>query len=429
MRAGVLIASTLLFLPPLTFLGFIAPYALRLAIQELEHTGRTAGLLYAISTVGSVVGAIASGFYLVPTLGVTMTLLAIACVLALPCALWAVIARRPGHAVAVVVLTAAMGSLGVWRAEARPYAETDQVRLLSERDGRYALVSIAEVPELFGQPDGDWVRWLIIDGIPQTGVIPARDFENHTPLHRVQSDFYELHGRQPETALIIGLGGGAVPMTLVKQGVAVEVVDIDPLVVEMAVEWMGFDQERVPVHIMDGRAHIRRCEKTYDLVVFDVATGGAQPFHLFTREIFEETARVLAPGGVLAINYIGFPEGERDFLARAVFSTVTEVFPHSATYIYPERGRRTQRDLCNIMFFFSDEPFRDDQAIHDDPETTTAQRRTLEKDFLTLRGEIEPSGVILTDDRNPIERHSVAVNEVWRRQVFRITPTRLLHRL
>ena len=68
----------------------------------------------------------------------------------------------------------------------------------------------------------------MIDGIPQTGVIPSRDFENFTPLHRIQAEFYRLHDRQPRTALVIGLGGGAVPMSLTKEGVEVEVVDSGP---------------------------------------------------------------------------------------------------------------------------------------------------------------------------------------------------------
>jgi predicted membrane-bound spermidine synthase len=427
-RWGVLIAALILFLPPLTFLGFVAPYALRLALHELGHTGRVAGLLYAISTVGSVAGSIIAGFFLVPVLGVTATLVVIAAVLTIPCVLWALVARLPRRAGVVALLAVALALLGIWRTEARPFAHTDSVRLLAERDGRYAQISVAETHA----PDG-WVRWILIDGIPQTGVYaptpdnpPSRWYENWTPLHSIQSNFYRLHHREPRTALVVGLGGGATPMALMRRGVSTEVVDIDPLVLRTSTEYMGFDPTRVPVHISDGRAWIRRCNRKFDLVIFDVATGGNQPFHLFSREMFEETARILNPDGIMAMNYIGFPVGPRDFLARAVFSTVTSVFPHAVTYIYPPHP--TDETLCNLMFFFSRRPFPSDQAIHDDPATSADDRRLLEREFLPLRQEFQGNGVILTDDRNPIERYSVVINEVWRRQVF-TDHQRELHRL
>ncbi|MBN1477817.1 fused MFS/spermidine synthase, partial [Candidatus Sumerlaeota bacterium] len=425
-RWGVLIASILLFLPPLTFLGFVSPYALRLALRQVSQAGRTAGLLYAISTAGSVIGSIVAGFHLVPGLGVTLTLVIIAVVLAIPCVLWALTARQAKAAVGIAALTVLLSALSAWRAEARPYANGDTVRLLHEAEGRYARIGIAEIRADPTVPDSEWVRWILIDGIPQTGVLapdqdlvaPSRWYENFTPLHAVQSQFYRLHGREIKTALLIGLGGGAVPMALEAQGIETEVVDIDPLVVENAAEWMGFDPEQVPVHIMDGRAFIRRCDRTFDLVIFDVATGGNQPFHLFSREIFEETDRILAPGGVLAINYIGFVSEERNFLTRAVVATISSIFSERACYIYPPASRRRRDSLCNIMLFFSHEPFADDRAVLRDPSTSPEDRRMLERQFIPLREDIAPSDFILTDDRNPIERHSVAINEVWRRQVF-----------
>lgn len=417
-QAGVLIASIILFLPPLALLGFVAPYALRLALQDLQRTGRVAGLLYAVSTVGSVAGSIVAGFFLIPLLGVTFTLATIAVVLAVPCVLWAALVKRPGRAAGLAAATAGFALLGIWRTEARPFPATNTFRLLSEEEGRYAQIAVAET-----LTRGEWVRWILIDGIPQTGIIApiaenprSRWYQNFTPLHEVQFHFYRLHGRQPESALVIGLGGGAVPMALARQGVETEVVDIDPLIVETASQWMGFDPARVRVHLMDGRAYIRRCKRTYDLVIFDVASGGNQPFHLFTQEVFEETARILNPGGVVAINYIGFPPGRRDYLARALVTTVTSVFPACVAYIYPPEA--SQDTLCNIMLFFSREPFPDDQTLHDTPGTSAADRRLLETYFLRLRAALPPNGVVLTDERNPIERFSVEINEVWRRQVF-----------
>ena len=71
LRAAVLASATLLFFPPLTLLGMVSPYAIRLSAERLEEVGRTAGNLYAVSTLASVFAALATGFWLIPNIGVT----------------------------------------------------------------------------------------------------------------------------------------------------------------------------------------------------------------------------------------------------------------------------------------------------------------------------------------------------------------------
>src|SRR5262245_42111054 len=66
LRAAVLVAASVLFVPPLALLGMVTPYAVRLATSNLEHLGRTAGNLFAVSTIASVASALATGFFLIP---------------------------------------------------------------------------------------------------------------------------------------------------------------------------------------------------------------------------------------------------------------------------------------------------------------------------------------------------------------------------
>src|SRR3989344_4530831 len=64
-----LLSSLVLFAPASILLGMVTPYVIKLKLHDLEKTGRTAGNLYAISTVGSIVGTFAAGFILIPRLG------------------------------------------------------------------------------------------------------------------------------------------------------------------------------------------------------------------------------------------------------------------------------------------------------------------------------------------------------------------------
>jgi hypothetical protein len=84
--SGILIASSCLLLVPLSFLGTFSPVAVRLLLRSTHETGRIAGLVYGISTIGNIFGTLFTTFYLIPTIGSREITYVYAAVLAL-CAL------------------------------------------------------------------------------------------------------------------------------------------------------------------------------------------------------------------------------------------------------------------------------------------------------------------------------------------------------
>ena len=75
-RWGPLLASLLLFFLPSLFLGAVSPYTAKLAICSLHTSGKTIGTLYALSTLGSIVGTLATSFYLITIAGVKVLIMA-----------------------------------------------------------------------------------------------------------------------------------------------------------------------------------------------------------------------------------------------------------------------------------------------------------------------------------------------------------------
>ena len=75
------IAALVLFAPASVLLGFITPFAVKLKMLSLADSGKTVGRLYALSTVGSILGTFLAGFFLIPFVGSTRTLYLIAAVL------------------------------------------------------------------------------------------------------------------------------------------------------------------------------------------------------------------------------------------------------------------------------------------------------------------------------------------------------------
>lgn len=76
-----IISSILLFTVPSVLLGMVSPFAARIKMKSIEKSGSTVGNLYAISTVGSIIGVFLAGFYFIPTFKITNILLLLAIVL------------------------------------------------------------------------------------------------------------------------------------------------------------------------------------------------------------------------------------------------------------------------------------------------------------------------------------------------------------
>jgi MFS family permease len=66
---GILVASAALLLVPLSFLGTFSPVAVRLLLRSTHETGRIAGLVYGVSTIGNIAGTLFTTFTLIPTIG------------------------------------------------------------------------------------------------------------------------------------------------------------------------------------------------------------------------------------------------------------------------------------------------------------------------------------------------------------------------
>lgn len=75
-RLSPLLASLILFFIPSVMLGMVSPYTVKLMICSLHTSGKTIGTLYAISTFGSIVGTLATSFYLITIAGVKFLIMA-----------------------------------------------------------------------------------------------------------------------------------------------------------------------------------------------------------------------------------------------------------------------------------------------------------------------------------------------------------------
>lgn len=164
-----------------------------------------------------------------------------------------------------------------------------------------------------------------------------------------------------KTALNIGLGVGTAPSAMIAHGINTTILEIDPVVHEFAVKYFNLPHNH-SYYITDAVAAVESSvanaksnpytseAESYDYIIHDVFTGGAEPVDLFTNEFLSGLHLLLKPDGVIAINYAGdlaMPS------ASIVYRTITSVFPSCRAFREEEAPDQLtkQGDFTNMVFF------------------------------------------------------------------------------
>ena len=307
---GSFFAALALFAVPVTLLGSVAPFAIRLALSNVGEAGTVAGRLYALSTVGSIVGTFLSALVTIPLIGTQRTMLGAAVLLVLAGAL---LLGGLWQLLTVAVAGLLFVPVGTIKAASGLLYETEStyqyIQVVERSDGSRALkLNEGVAVHSVWHPDsvltgGEWDMFLLVP--------PLLD-------------------RPVERMLVIGNAGGTIARAfgLLYPDVVIDGVEIDPKVSEVGRRFLGVD-ENPNLHVItaDGRPYLRLTDERYDLIVVDAYRQPYIPFYLATREFFELTRDRLTPGGVLALNVAAVPGDES--LSEAIGSSVLAAYPQA----------------------------------------------------------------------------------------------------
>jgi len=197
--------------------------------------------------------------------------------------------------------------------------------------------------------------------------------------------------------LVLGLGGGTTVRAYRRfyPGARVTAVEIDPVIVRVAHEYMGVDRgPDLDVHVEDARPFLKKGNQAFDVIEVDLFAGGPYaPFYCLTREFFQAARARLAPSGLVALN-VHAPGGDRT-LAEAVAATLADVFPTVLEFPLAEE---------RVLIAFREETPPDAvRARLSDPALPGELRPIARQAMLALRPAV-PGRVVLTDDRAPVEQ-------------------------
>ncbi len=334
LEAGLLLAAMLavaiLLTFPLVLLGAVAPWVVRIALSSVNSGGRTAGSLYAVGTVGSILGTLTPVLWLVPSYGTRRTFLLIGLwlvLLALCGTPWVARRQQATGFVGVLMMAALLGFdvlSGSTSIRPGPVAGSIPSRLLHEEESRYNYIAVREA-------DGE--RWLKLN---EGNGVHSVWHPDHILSHGIWDYFllapwFSASPPDPATArvLVIGLAAGTVSSlwTDVYGPAPITGVELDPAILEVGREWFAMDRPNLIAVAADGRQWLARQDSSqvWDVVLVDAYRVPYIPFHLTTVEWFELVDRHLAAYGVVAVN-VGRTETDLS-LVTAMVTTMSEVWP------------------------------------------------------------------------------------------------------
>ena len=374
---GSLFAVLILVAIPLAVLGTASPWAIRLSVDEVENAGAVAGRLYAISTVGSLLGTMISALVLIPFAGTQRTFIAFGVMLALVGALG--LPRRYLLAPALIAATLAI-PVGTIKS-------TEDGEVIYEKDSEHQYIRVIEEADgdrLLELNEGQAVHSLLRADSTLTDDV----WDGYLVL-----PFAGLDG-PPERIAILGNAAGTTARSYGEYlpETQIDGVEIDPELEHVGNEYFDMgSNENLTVHSEDARPWLRRSEGGYDAIFVDAYRQPYIPFYLATEEFFSLVRERLAPGGVVVVN-AGHPEGNDD-LEKVLGRTMAAAFPNVM---------RDPIEPTNTLLVGSEAELSAD-AIRKGTEDLPVEVANLGATEASRFGELLAGGEVYSDDRAPVE--------------------------
>jgi len=327
-----LVASLLLFAPASMVLGITSPYAVKLKMQDLQHSGETVGNLYAISTLGSIIGTFFAGYLLIPLLGTNNIL-----ILLFICLIILSIILSPKNFSLIKICLMLAFILIFFLLSYSAQAVTKIIDIDSQYN-RIWIYQAANVLNLRTDPYG----------------VQSSMFLNSDELVAEYTKYYRLAAHfQPQLQKTLMIGGCAYsyPKDFLEKfpQAEMDVVEIDPQMTELAKKYFRLpDNARLHIYHEDGRVFLNATQNKYDAIYLDAFSSSANiPFQLTTKEAVQKEYDILNEQGVILVNIPGAIVGDKGNFLRAEYATYKSVFPQA--YLFLVNDETDENKFQNII--------------------------------------------------------------------------------
>jgi predicted membrane-bound spermidine synthase len=389
---GALVGVLFMLAIPITLLGFVTPYAIRLRLHQVEEAGHTSGNIYALSTIGSIAGSFLPVLLLIPWIGTTRTFLVLSLLLLIPSLVGLFRLRAVRPALIAIGLSIAMIVANLWVSQ-RPIREAQIGELVYETESSDNYIQVSQ--------DGTRTLLSLNDGHAVHSIYDPANLLTRGPwdYFMVGPLFVPHDGAATiDNVLLIGLAAGTASkqITVGYGPVPIDGVEIDPEIVRVGREYFDMNEPNLNVIIEDGRYVLRTTGTRYDLIAVDAFQQPYIPFQLTTREFFQEVYDALTDEGVAVMNVGRTSTDYR--LVDVIASTMKDVFPN--VYVID-----TER-YANSMVIATRNPSRIETFRENVERQPAGPVRIVGEQALKTGNirEVMESTTVFTDDHAPVER-------------------------
>ena len=390
--AGSFVAVLILFSVPITLLGAISPFAIRLSVDDTSKAGQISGQIYAISTLGSFIGTFLPTLVTIPTIGTTKTFLVFGLFLLFVAlaGLGKFVSR--GEMLKLIWMPIVLALVAILSAGQALKNNNGQVY---ETESAYNYIQVQQINgfTLLRLNDGQGVHSIYHPDTLQYG----------GPWEQFLVGPYFYANRKPQDVkrmAIVGLAAGtaARQASAVYGAIPIDGFELDERIVEVGQKYFGLNLPNLTIHIGDGRLNLERSPYKYDIVAVDAYRPPYIPPHMTTQEFFTIIASHLTENGVLTIN-VGSVPGDRR-LIDGLATTMGTIFP--SIHIMDIPG------TLNTMIFATMQPTSRENfaanlvAISADKSIDPLLVNAMASTYTNLTAGYTPT-TVFTDDLAPIE--------------------------
>jgi spermidine synthase len=318
----ILIVTAITFFIPSCILGMISPVVVKLAIHNLEKVGNIVGKIYAVSTLGSILGTFAAGFFLISWMGTRHIIMMMGGILIFTALAWGSLFRTKKPAVGFVLIPSII-IFSVYDLAFKPPLTADTYYY---KESDYYTLKLKTAVSRNGKMP---LRALILDNLVHSYVNLKNPLHIEYQYERIYAEVLKWKFGKDATfrSLTIGGGGYTFPryMEAFYPNAHLDVVEIDPEITKIVYTYLGLPGNTgIRSYNDDGRWFVINCKARYDVIFVDAYNDLSIPYHLTTKEFALQLRNILTPGGIVLTNIIdNFQKGA--FLPSYI-RTLREVF-------------------------------------------------------------------------------------------------------
>jgi len=425
----ILMITTIIFFVPSCLLGMISPVVVKLTLNNLEKTGNVVGKIYAFSTLGSILGTFATGFFLISWMGTRYILLTMGIILIVSAFIFGDFFRSKR--------TLALFFLLLFLSALLPVAGLHVYSITNPKEFSFPASPIESIKKMFGYAfkfpleeeayffkesnyytiklkksnkgdNGKSLESLVLDHLVHSYTNLEDPFYIEYEYIRMYEEMvrWQAKKRASFKVLFVGGGGYTFPRFIEAKypGAEVHVVEIDPEITRVARKHLGIsDGTKIRSFNEDGRWFVMNCKEkgTYDFIFGDAFNDLSIPYHLTTKEFAMQLKSLLKPNGLLLANVIdSFKKGA---FMPSYIRTLEEVFGKGNVQLltlssdYDNIGISTCVVMASAQKFDMDDFVRTVEGKGDEMTSHVMPQGQLQE-FLKER-----YSVILTDDYVPVD--------------------------